>query len=91
MSSFQKQRVFLRKKTKVICYGVEVERANVQIGYVMLNVLGLREHNVCATSWQKNYPTWDDERLFQTARNILLVEILRIVEDYVNHITPLSL
>jgi len=33
-----------RKKQKLFAM-VEVERANVQIGYVMLNVLGLREHN----------------------------------------------
>ena len=79
----------LDKKQKLFAMGVEVERANVQIGYVMLNVLALREHNRLSELLAKNYQTWDDERLFQTARNILIVEILRIVvEDYVNHITP---
>lgn len=77
------------KKQKLFAMGVELERANVQIGYVMLNVLALREHNRLCDLLAKNYPTWDDERLFQTARNITLVEILRIVvEEYVNHITP---
>ncbi len=77
------------KKQKLFAMGVEVERSNVQIGYVMLNVLALREHNRLCELLAKNYPNWDDERLFQTARNILIVEILRIVvEDYVNHITP---
>ena len=79
----------LNQKQKLFAMGVEVERANVQIGYVMLNVLALREHNRLSDLLAKNYPHWDDERLFQTARNILIVEILRIViEDYVNHITP---
>lgn len=77
------------KKQKLFAMGVEIERANVQIGYVMLNVLALREHNRLCDLLARNYPTWDDERIFQTARNILIVEILRIVvEDYVNHITP---
>jgi len=69
--------------------GVEIERAKVQFGYVMLNILALRENNRLCDILAKNYPTWDDESLFQTARNITIVEILRIVvEDYVNHITP---
>ncbi|WP_009632876.1 peroxidase family protein [Synechocystis sp. PCC 7509] len=79
----------LDKKQKLFAMGVEVERSNVQIGYVMLNVLALREHNRLCELLAKTYPSWDDERLFQTARNILIVEVLRIVvEDYVNHITP---
>ena len=66
-----------------------VERANVQIGYVMLNVLCLREHNRLCDVLAENHPDWDDERLFQTARNILIVMVLKIVvEEYVNHITP---
>jgi prostaglandin-endoperoxide synthase 2 len=77
------------KKQKLFAMGAELERANVQIGYVMLNVLALREHNRLCDLLANHYPTWDDERLFQTARNINLVEILRVViEDYVNHITP---
>lgn len=77
------------KKQKLFAMGIELERANVQIGYVMLNVLCLREHNRVCDILAEHYPTWDDERLFQTARNIVVVEILRIVlEDYINHITP---
>ncbi|MEM9092410.1 MAG: peroxidase family protein [Cyanobacteria bacterium P01_F01_bin.53] len=75
------------KKAKMFAMGVE--RANVQIGYVMLNVLCLREHNRVCDLLAKAYPAWDDERLFQTARNIVTVTIMKIVvEEYVNHITP---
>ncbi|WP_293083159.1 peroxidase family protein [Moorena sp. SIO4A1] len=74
------------KKAKLFAMGVE--RANVQIGYVMLNVLCLREHNRLCDLLAKHYPDWDDERLFQTARNIVMVVIMKIVlEEYVNHIT----
>ncbi|MEH2295827.1 peroxidase family protein [Nostoc sp.] len=77
------------KKQKLFAMGLEIERANVQIGYVMLNVLSLREHNRVCDLLTKNYPTWEDERLFQTARNIVMAEFLKIVlEDYINHITP---
>ncbi|WP_254512501.1 peroxidase family protein [Anatilimnocola floriformis] len=66
-----------------------VERINVTVGYAMLNTLFLREHNRVCGELQKAYPTWDDERLFQTARNVMIVVLLRIViEDYINHITP---
>ncbi|WP_017299857.1 peroxidase family protein [Nodosilinea nodulosa] len=74
-------------KSKLFAMGVE--RANVQIGYVMLNVLCLREHNRLCEVLAKAYPAWDDERLFQTARNILMVVIMKIVvEEYINHLTP---
>ncbi|MDJ0701923.1 MAG: peroxidase family protein [Leptolyngbyaceae cyanobacterium MO_188.B28] len=75
------------KKAKLFAMGVE--RANVQIGYVMLNVLCLREHNRLCDLLAKHYSDWDDERLFQTARNILILLIMKIiVEEYINHITP---
>ena len=65
------------------------DRANVQIGYVMFNTLFLREHNRVAGLLAKEYPAWDDERLFQTARNIVLAVLIRIVvEEYINHIAP---
>jgi len=57
------------------------------VGFTALNVLFLREHNRIARQLQGAYG-WDDDRLFQTARNILVVVLLRIViEDYINHIT----
>jgi prostaglandin-endoperoxide synthase 2 len=65
------------------------DTTNSQIGFVMLNVLFLREHNRIAGELQRAYPAWDDERLFATARNILIVLLIKIViEEYINHIAP---
>jgi prostaglandin-endoperoxide synthase 2 len=79
----------LPAERKALLFAMGVERANIQLGFVMLNTLCLREHNRLAALLGQNYPGWDDERLFQTARNILMVEIMRIViEEYINHIAP---
>lgn len=70
-------------------FAMGVERANSQIGYVMLNVLFLREHNRLCKLLKQNHPTWDDERLYQTARNTVIIMLIRIVvEEYINHISP---
>jgi prostaglandin-endoperoxide synthase 2 len=84
-----KEEIRLPPERKANLFAMGVERANLQIGYVMLNVICLREHNRICDVLAGAYPSWDDERLFQTARNILMVTIMKIViEDYVNHITP---
>ncbi|MCE5289336.1 MAG: peroxide synthase, partial [Nocardiaceae bacterium] len=68
------------------------DRANTSVGYVMMNVLFFREHNRIAgllADEYRNDPEWDDERLFQTARNILIAVLIKIViEEYINHISP---
>jgi prostaglandin-endoperoxide synthase 2 len=65
------------------------DRGNTQIGFTMLTVLFLREHNRVARQLAERHPRWDDERLFQTARNILIVLLIKlVVEEYINHITP---
>lgn len=75
------------RRLKIFAMGVE--RANNQIGYVMLNTLFLREHNRICSILRNGYPTWDGDRLFETTRNILIAMLIKIVvEDYINHITP---
>lgn len=79
----------LDETLKAKLFAMGVERANVQLGYVMLNTLCVREHNRLCDVLAQHYPEWDDERLFQTARNILTVMILNIImEEYISHITP---
>lgn len=90
---FEKLPLLMPKQLPVerrkLLFAMGVERANVTTGYVMMNVLFLREHNRIARCLSEAYPCWDDERLFQTARNILIHQLLRIVvEDYINHIAP---
>src|SRR5947209_2206820 len=83
----QERELLPAQRAKLFAMGVE--RANVQVGYVMMNVLCLREHNRICDVLAQAYPAWDDERLFQTARNILIVVILKVVvEEYINHIAP---
>jgi prostaglandin-endoperoxide synthase 2 len=65
------------------------DTTNSQIGFVMLNVLFLREHNRLAGLLAAEHPSWDDERLYATARNVLIVLLIKIViEEYINHIAP---
>jgi prostaglandin-endoperoxide synthase 2 len=59
------------------------------LGFMSLNVLFLREHNRIARRLGWEYPSWDGDRVFETARNILTVVVLKVVvEDYINHINP---
>jgi prostaglandin-endoperoxide synthase 2 len=68
------------------------DRGNSTPGFLMMTVLMLREHNRIARLLEQQYGAtagWDDERIFQTTRNIMIVIVMKIViEEYINHITP---
>jgi prostaglandin-endoperoxide synthase 2 len=71
-------------------FAIGGDRANATPYTSMMNTLLLREHNRLAAELDRRNPRWDDERVFQTARNILIVMFIKIVvEHYINHITPL--
>jgi prostaglandin-endoperoxide synthase 2 len=66
------------------------DRANSTPFAAMMNTLLLREHNRLAGELERRNPGWDDERVFQTARNILIPMYIKlVVVEYINHITPL--
>jgi prostaglandin-endoperoxide synthase 2 len=70
------------------------DRANSTPFTAMLNTLFLREHNRVAGELERQNTLlgvdWDDEQVFQTARNIVIPMFIKIVvEQYINHITPL--
>jgi prostaglandin-endoperoxide synthase 2 len=72
-------------------FAVGSDTSNLQLGFVLMNVLFFREHNRVARELAAKHPEWkgDDDRLFETARNILIVLLIKIVvEEYINHITP---
>ncbi|QGV77226.1 peroxidase family protein [Streptomyces ficellus] len=65
------------------------DRAHAHLGPMLVNVLFLREHNRIAGLLARAHRSWDDERIFQTTRNILVVMTIRLVlEEYINHLTP---
>ncbi|KAJ8409496.1 hypothetical protein AAFF_G00228970 [Aldrovandia affinis] len=57
-------------------------------GLMMYATIWLREHNRVCNIMKEEHPDWDDERLFQTTRLILIGETIKIViEDYVQHLS----
>ncbi|MEO0531156.1 MAG: peroxidase family protein [Planctomycetota bacterium] len=53
-------------------------RANEQTGLIAMHTLFVREHNRLAGALGANYPAWDDERLYQTARSIVGAQVQAI-------------
>lgn len=63
------------------------DRVNAAVQTAMMNTLFLREHNRLAGMLAGKHSDWDDERLFETTRNIMIVMFIKIVvEEYINHI-----
>lgn len=85
------QRVFANVPPEELglAMAVGLEHGNSTMGHVVMNVLFLREHNRVADHIAATQPSWDDERVFQTARNVVVAELLHIViSDYIPHIAP---
>jgi prostaglandin-endoperoxide synthase 2 len=74
-------------------FATGLEHGNANVGYILLNTIALREHNRICDELARANPAWadDDERLFQVARNINTVLLLKIViGDYVKHISSID-
>lgn len=68
-------------------FAVGGDRVNAAPQTAMINTLFLREHNRLSAMLERENAGWDDERVFETARNIVIVIFIKIVvEEYINHI-----
>ncbi len=79
---------------KATLFASGLERGNSTIFYSALNTMFLREHNRLCEKLAEAHPEWndDDDRLFETARNINIAQLLKvIVEDYINHLSSAQL
>lgn len=75
------------KRGRLFAFGGD--RANSVPQTAMINTVLLREHNRLASELGRRNLDWDDDRVFETARNIVVVQFIKIVvEDYINHIAP---
>jgi prostaglandin-endoperoxide synthase 2 len=70
-------------------FAVGLEHGNSTIGHTVLDTVFLREHNRVAGLLKGEHPDWDDDRLFEAARNVMIVVLLKlVVEEYIKHIGP---
>jgi prostaglandin-endoperoxide synthase 2 len=70
-------------------FAVGGDRVNSQIGFSAMNVLFMREHNRICDVLKQKVGLRDDDQLFETARNVMIVLLIKIViGEYINHIAP---
>ena len=61
---------------------------SMQPGLFVMSTVWLREHNRICDVLSLEHPDWDDERLYQTTKLIVLAENLKItIEEYVQHLS----
>lgn len=78
-----------RRISKIFAFGGD--RANASSQIAMMNTLFLREHNRLAGIIETANSDWDDEHVFEVARNITIVLFIKlVVEEYINHISPVA-
>lgn len=76
-------------QTKHTIFATGLERGSATLGFSLMCTLFLREHNRVALLLHEANPGWNDERLFQTTRNVMIVRLLKIVlEEYIGHLSP---
>lgn len=72
-------------------FAVGLTNGNSSIGYTILNTIMIREHNRICDLLKGGHSEWDDERLFQTARNIMIVLLIKVVlRDYIGHFSQIG-
>ena len=77
---------------KATVFAVGLPHGNSTIGQTMMNTVFFREHNRIADQLATTYPGWNDDRVFDTARNTMIVLTLKLViEEYIRHIAPFDL
>lgn len=80
----------LTEEEKHKFFALGIPRGNIHYGFVMMSTLFLREHNRIARLIKGENKDWPDDRVFEATRNTLIVVLLKVViEDYINHITPI--
>ncbi len=68
-------------------YATGLERGNSTLIYAAISTIFVREHNRICGKLAQAYPSWDDDRLFETARNVNIVMLLcLVINEYINHL-----
>ncbi|APW38227.1 hypothetical protein RD110_14310 [Rhodoferax koreense] len=69
-------------------FATGLERGNSSAFYTAISTIFLREHNRLCDEIARTNPTWGDDRIFETARNTNIAQLLKIIiQDYINHIS----
>jgi prostaglandin-endoperoxide synthase 2 len=76
-----------RARRKLGLYATGLERGNSTILYTAISTIFIREHNRLCDLLAVAHLDWDDDRLFETARNINIVMLLNLtINEYINQL-----
>ncbi len=80
------------ERRKLRLHATGLERGSNTVLYAALNAVFLREHNRIGGLLAAHHADWGDDRLFEIARTINIVQALKLViEEYINHLAGVPL